>query len=50
MSRKIKVIAAAVLVGVIVLLSVMPMGAIKIVRCYGDIDNDAYVTTIGDAA
>ena len=46
MSRKIKVIAAAILVGVLVLLSVMPMGAVEIVRCYGDIDNDAYVTTV----
>lgn len=46
MSKKVKVIAAAVLVGVLVLLSVMPMGAVEIVRCYGDIDNDAYVTTV----
>ncbi len=46
MNKKIKVIAAVVLVSVLVLLSVMPMGAIEIVRCYGDIDNDAYVTTI----
>ncbi len=46
MSKKIKIIAAVVLVCVIAVLSVMPMGAIEIVRCYGDIDNDAYVTTI----
>lgn len=46
MSKKIKVITAVVLVGILVAFSVMPMGAIEIVRCYGDVDNDAYVTTI----
>ncbi len=46
MSKKIKVIVAVVLVCILIAFSVMPMGAIEIVRCYGDIDNDAYVTTI----
>ena len=46
MSKKIKVIVAVALVGILIAFNVMPMGAIEIVRCYGDIDNDAYITTV----
>ncbi|MBQ8182953.1 MAG: hypothetical protein IJ025_03510 [Clostridia bacterium] len=46
MSRKIKVITAAIVVTVLIWLGAMPFGAIEIIRCYGDIDNDAYVTTM----
>lgn len=45
MSRKIKVITAAVVVTVLIWLWVLPFGAIEIKRCYGDVNNDAYVTT-----
>ena len=45
MSRKIKVITAAIVVTVLIWLWAMPFGAIEIKRCYGDVNNDAYVTT-----
>ena len=45
MSRNFKVIAAAIVVTVLIWCSVMPFGAIEVVRAFGDVDNDAYVTT-----
>lgn len=45
MSRKIKVITAAIAVTVLIWLWAMPFGAVEIKRCYGDVNNDAYVTT-----
>ena len=45
MSRNFKVIAAAIVVTVLIWCSVLPFGAIEVVRAYGDVDNDAYVTT-----
>ena len=45
MSRKIKVITVAIVVTVLIWLWVLPFGAIEVKRCYGDVDNDAYVTT-----
>lgn len=45
MGKKIKVITVAVVITVFIWLSVIPFGAIEIKRCYGDVDNDAYVTT-----
>ncbi len=45
MSKKIKVITAAIVVTVLIWLWALPFGAIEIKRCYGDINNDAYVTT-----
>ena len=45
MSRNVKVITTAVVVTVLIWLWALPFGAIEIKRCYGDINNDAYVTT-----
>ncbi len=45
MSRNLKVIITAIVVTVLIWCSIMPFGAIEIVRAYGDVDNDAYVTT-----
>ncbi len=45
MSKKVKVITTAVVVTVLIWLWAIPFGAIEITRCYGDIDNDTYVTT-----
>ena len=45
MSRNIKVIVTAIVVTVLIWCSVLPFGAIEVVRAYGDVDNDAYVTT-----
>lgn len=46
MSRNFKVIFTAIVVTVLIWCSVLPFGAIEIVRAYGDVDNDAYVTTV----
>jgi hypothetical protein len=45
MKRNIKVIIVALLAIILIWSSVVPMGAVKVVRYYGDIDDDAYVTT-----
>lgn len=45
MKRNIKVIFISLLAIAIIWCSVTPMGAIEVIRFYGDIDNDAYVTT-----
>lgn len=45
MSRNFKVIVTAIVVTVLIWCSVLPFGAIEVVRAYGDVDNDAYVTT-----
>lgn len=45
MSKRIRAIIICVIALSLVLVSVMPNGAIQINRLYGDIDNDGYVTT-----
>ena len=45
MSKKIRSIIVCVIALLLILISVMPNGAIQINRLYGDIDNDGYVTT-----
>lgn len=45
MSRKIKIITAAFVITALIWLWAMPFGAIEIKRCYGDVNNDGYVTT-----
>lgn len=45
MKRNIKVIIISLLAIAIIWCSVIPMNAIEVIRYYGDIDNDAYVTT-----
>ena len=44
MKRNIKVIIISLLAIVLIWCSVIPMSAIEVIRFYGDIDNDAYVT------
>lgn len=46
MGRKLKIILTICIATVLIWLSVMPFGALEIKRCYGDIDNDGYVTTV----
>lgn len=45
MSRKIKVITVAFVITALIWIWAMPFGAIEIKRCYGDINNDGYVST-----
>ena len=45
MKRNVKVIIVTLLAIVLIWSSVPPIGAVRVVRYYGDIDNDAYVTT-----
>lgn len=45
MKRNVRVIIVALLAIVLIWSSVPPIGAVQVVRYYGDIDDDAYVTT-----
>lgn len=45
MKKTSKIIVAAVVITVIIVLSVMPFGAVEIKRYYGDLNNDSYITT-----
>lgn len=40
-----KTLITAVVIAAVIVLSVMPFGAVEIKRYYGDINNDAYITT-----
>lgn len=46
MKKDIKVIIVSLLAIVFIWSSVLPSGAIEVIRYYGDIDDDAYVTTV----
>lgn len=45
MKRNVRVIVVALLTIALIWSLVPPIGAVRVVRYYGDIDNDAYVTT-----
>ena len=45
MKKAIKIIVSAVVITAVIVLSVMPFGAVEIKRYYGDLNNDAYITT-----
>lgn len=45
MKKSFKILVIAVVITAVIVLSVMPFGAIEIKRYYGDINNDANVTT-----
>lgn len=45
MKKAFKILVIAVVITAVIVLSVMPFGAIEIKRYYGDINNDSYVTT-----
>ena len=45
MKKDIKVIIVSLLAIILIWSSVLPSGAIEVIRYYGDIDDDAYVTT-----
>lgn len=45
MKKTFKILVVAVVITAVIVLSVMPFGAIEIKRYYGDINNDSYVTT-----
>ncbi len=45
MKKTIKIIVAAVVITAVIVLSVMPFGAVEIKRYFGDLNNDAYITT-----
>ncbi len=45
MNKKLKVILVFVVILSFICVSVPPFGAIQIKRCYGDVNNDGYVTT-----
>lgn len=46
MKKDLKVIIVSVLAIVLIWSSVLPLGAVEVIRYYGDIDDDAYVTTM----
>ncbi len=46
MKRNIKVIVVSLLAVILIWSSVLPSGAVEVIRYYGDIDDDAYVTTV----
>lgn len=46
MKRDIKVIIVSLLAIILIWSSVLPSGAVEVIRYYGDIDDDAYVTTV----
>ncbi len=45
MKKALKIPVIAVVITAVIVLSVMPFGAVEIKRYYGDINNDSYVTT-----
>ena len=45
MKKTIKIIVSAVVITAVIVLSVMPFGAVEIKRYYGDVNNDNYITT-----
>ena len=45
MKKTFKALVVAVVITAVIVLSVMPFGAVEIKRYYGDINNDSYVTT-----
>ncbi len=45
MKKTSKIIVAAVVITAVIVLTVMPFGAVEIKRFYGDINNDNYITT-----
>ena len=45
MKKAFKILVIAVVITAVIVLSVMPFGAVEIKRYYGDINNDAYITT-----
>ncbi len=45
MKKTFKALIVAVVITAVIVLSVMPFGAVEIKRYYGDINNDSYVTT-----
>lgn len=46
MKKDIKVIVVSLLAIILIWSSVLPSGAVEVVRYFGDIDDDAYVTTV----
>ena len=45
MKKTIKIIVSAVVITAVIVLSVMPFGAVEIKRYYGDVNNDNFITT-----
>ncbi len=45
MKKALKILVIAVVITAVIVLTVMPFGAVEIKRYYGDINNDSYVTT-----
>ena len=45
MKKAIKIIVSAVVITAVIVLSVIPFSAVEIKRYYGDLNNDAYITT-----
>ncbi len=45
MKKAFKILVIAVVITAVIVLSVMPFGAVEIKRYYGDINNDSYITT-----
>lgn len=45
MKKTIKIIVSAIVITAVIVLSVMPFGAIEIKRYYGDLNNDSFITT-----
>lgn len=45
MKKAIKILVSAVVITAIIVLSVMPFGAVEIKRYYGDLNNDSFITT-----
>ena len=45
MKKALKISVIAVVIAAIIVLTVMPFGAVEIKRYYGDLNNDSYVTT-----
>ena len=45
MKKTIKLLVSAVVITAVIVLSVMPFGAVEIKRLYGDLNNDSFITT-----